>query len=457
MCQVFNIDSCNVLFIVKTFSLNKNFAGPSSALSSEISQSNPGCTMDPCSIEFSSSSSSIEETRHALIGAVVASALILSVGSTPLYSILISLLLIMQVILFFHYDSLLASQRRIMQTRLGKSESYVNDLFPEPVRAQMLEQEQQDQEHGNKNIDVQDELVAPVWEEHPDATVLFADLKGFTKWSTRRNSIEVFRLLEALYSTMDHLALLHDVFKIETIGDCYLAVSGAPVTDPNHAVHMAEFANAMLRETTLLLQRLEEVLPGASYLGLRVGLHSGPVVLGVLRCSKKRLQIFGDTVNTASRMESTGRAGRIQMSAATANLLSLRHGKEHWCSKRSDGIVAKGLGSLVTYWLDTAATSSESITPRAAFLKKHQRSASSHELLESLVAWNDSMTNENLCSAPTRSKMVPVQSSRHTAQTETLPPPSLHNLPPPPILNRKLFLSSRSRSMNECVVTLAEV
>lgn len=99
-------------------------------------------------------------------------------------------------------------------------------------------------------------------------------------------------------------------------------------------------------------ENLEGVLgPGTEELAMRIGLHSGPVTAGVLRGQKSRFQLFGDTVNTASRMESTGIKGRIQVSQDTANLL-IKAGKVHWIKERVDRVVAKGKGELTTFWLE---------------------------------------------------------------------------------------------------------
>ena len=109
---------------------------------------------------------------------------------------------------------------------------------------------------------------------------------------------------------------------------------------------MVRFAQKILTITNELTEKLESVLgPGTSDLGLRVGLHSGPVTAGVLRGAKSRFQLFGDTMNTASRIESTGEAGRIQVSEATAELLH-QAGKQHWLTKRDGKITAKGKGEL---------------------------------------------------------------------------------------------------------------
>lgn len=131
-----------------------------------------------------------------------------------------------------------------------------------------------------------------------------------------------------------------------------MAVTGLPNPDESHAVHMSRFAYQCLIGMKELIWELEAILgPGTSDLALRVGLHSGPVTAGVLRGEKSRFQLFGDTVNTASRMESTGQRGKIQVSQETADLL-MAAGKSHWLKPRDELVLAKGKGELKTYWLD---------------------------------------------------------------------------------------------------------
>ncbi|CAJ1948357.1 unnamed protein product [Cylindrotheca closterium] len=192
----------------------------------------------------------------------------------------------------------------------------------------------------------------PIADLFPNTTVIFADIAGFTAWSSQRDPPQVFTLLETLYRSFDEVAAKLKVFKVETIGDSYMAVTGLPVPDENHAVHMARFAYQCLVRTRKMCGDLEALLgPGTSELGLRLGLHSGAVTAGVLRGEKSRFQLFGDTVNTASRMESTGKKGRIQVSQETADLLR-NSGKSHWLRPREELVNAKGKGELKTFWLD---------------------------------------------------------------------------------------------------------
>lgn len=126
---------------------------------------------------------------------------------------------------------------------------------------------------------------------------------------------------------------------------------------------MVRFANDVLAKMSNLVKELEVTLgPDTGDLNLRIGIHSGPVTAGVLRGQKSRFQLFGDTMNTCSRIESTGQSGRIHLSEETAQHL-INEGKGHWIEKRAEMVSAKGKGQLVTYWVTkfgTAGTATES-------------------------------------------------------------------------------------------------
>jgi class 3 adenylate cyclase len=191
----------------------------------------------------------------------------------------------------------------------------------------------------------------PIADLFPHTTVMFADIAGFTAWSSVREPCQVFTLLETVYRGFDNIAKRRRVFKVETIGDCYVAVCGLPEPRKDHAVVMARFARNCMERMNELTQKLEVTLgPDTGELTIRVGLHSGPVTAGVLRGEKSRFQLFGDTVNTAARLESTGERDRIHISEETASLLEAA-GKPHWFKARAEKVVAKGKGELQTFWL----------------------------------------------------------------------------------------------------------
>jgi class 3 adenylate cyclase len=138
----------------------------------------------------------------------------------------------------------------------------------------------------------------PIADLFPDTTIMFADIAGFTAWSSVREPSQVFTLLESIYREFDAIAKRRRVFKVEVVGDCYVAVAGLPDPRLDHALVMAKFARDCLNAITRVCASLEVTLgPDTTELMLRVGMHSGPVVAGVLRGDRSRFQLFGDTVS----------------------------------------------------------------------------------------------------------------------------------------------------------------
>jgi len=197
----------------------------------------------------------------------------------------------------------------------------------------------------------------PLAELYLETTVIFADIVGFTAWSSVREPTQIFLLLETIYNAFDVLAKRRRVYKVETIGDCYIAIAGLHEPRKDHAIVMARFARDIRRCMKTLTREVETIFgPDTSTLSIRIGLHSGPVTAGVLRGDRPRFQLFGDTINTCALMESTGEAGQIQVSQETANAIA-KYGKKSWVRPRVDNKEGKLDSSTKaqTYWLTFGA------------------------------------------------------------------------------------------------------
>ncbi|CAG4976722.1 unnamed protein product [Parnassius apollo] len=181
-------------------------------------------------------------------------------------------------------------------------------------------------------------------EEFEEVSIYFSDIVGFTELAARSTPVQVVDLLNDLYTTFDAAIEQYRVYKVETIGDAYMVVGGLPTRALDHAESVATMALHLLH----LAGRFRVRHLPAQPLHLRIGLHSGPCCAGVVGLTMPRYCLFGDTVNTASRMESTGAAWRIQVSAATAGRLAAAGGYR----LRSRGLRhIKGKGAMHTYWL----------------------------------------------------------------------------------------------------------
>jgi adenylate cyclase len=174
----------------------------------------------------------------------------------------------------------------------------------------------------------------------PDVTVLFADIVNFTPLSEGIAPEGVVQLLDELFSGFDQLAQRHGLEKIKTIGDAYMVVGGLPEPRPDHAEAVAEMALAMRQEVA------RRVGPTGRPLQVRIGIDTGPVVAGVIGRSKFSYDLWGDTVNTASRMESQGLPGCIQVTERTYQRLRNRYRFE-----QRGPIQVRGKTAMVTYLL----------------------------------------------------------------------------------------------------------
>jgi hypothetical protein len=214
-----------------------------------------------------------------------------------------------------YYDRTVITRQRALHDGANR---IIGSLSPEAVMDQAAQDDKRsgartlkgfigDEEHDNGMLE-SNSTTKPIAELFPDATIMFAGIVGSTVLSSTREHTQVFFLLETIYHAFDELATQRHVFKVETVGDCYVAVAGLPDPRKDHAVVMGRFAHSCISKFCSLVKQMEITLgPDTGELGLRVGLHSGPVTAGVLRGEKARFQLFGDSMNTTARIETNGR------------------------------------------------------------------------------------------------------------------------------------------------------
>jgi adenylate cyclase len=234
----------------------------------------------------------------------------------------------------------------LLRARIGSSleKKHLRDREREMVEALRIEKERSEQLllnilpnaivkrlHGGETV-IADQL--------SNVTILFSDLVAFTKLSSQLSAGDLVRLLNSLFSEFDRLALSLGVEKIKTIGDAYMLVGGLPEPRADHAHAVADMALAMIEA----VDRINCELPIP--LQMRIGIHSGDVVAGVIGTHKFAYDIWGDTVNVASRMESSSMPSRIQISATTH-----RHLHEGFRLEPHGTVDIKGKGPMETYFL----------------------------------------------------------------------------------------------------------
>ena len=173
-----------------------------------------------------------------------------------------------------------------------------------------------------------------------DVTVLFADIVGFTQIATSVSATTLVNLLNQIFSVFDRLSLEYDLEKIKTIGDAYMLVGGLPKRSSNHPQAVASMALEMQNAIAKFNQRNNLDLT------IRIGIHTGAVVAGVIGLQKFSYDLWGDTVNIASRMESHGLPGKIQVTQETYNRL-----QDEFILETRGEISVKGRGAMTTYLL----------------------------------------------------------------------------------------------------------
>jgi class 3 adenylate cyclase len=222
---------------------------------------------------------------------------------------------------------------RLLLAEQERSEGLLLNVLPAPIADRLKRGE---------------ELIA---DRFPEVTVLFADLVDFTASSDRSSPERVVQVLADLFTAIDRLAARHGLEKIKTVGDAYMVAGGLPVPRPDHAQAVAEMALAVREEAG----RHRD--PAGRPLQVRIGIDSGPVVAGVIGTAKFSYDLWGDTVNTASRMESTGVPGCIQVTDRAYRRL-----RDRYRFERRGPVQVKGKGELVTWFL---AGRSDGSGPRA--------------------------------------------------------------------------------------------
>jgi len=217
----------------------------------------------------------------------------------------------------------LQEEKRLLEIEQGKTERLLLNILPQSIAEQL--------KRGQQTIA----------RRYASATVLFADLVEFTTLANRMDPGDVVALLNDLFSRFDQLADLHGLEKIKTIGDSYLVVGGLPELRPYHTESVAEMALEMLAAVTDLNRERGLALE------LRIGLNAGPVVAGVIGHKKFTYDLWGNAVNLAARMQSSGLPNRIHLPAETA--AQLKH-KFRFSDRGT--ILCKGVGQVHTCFLD---------------------------------------------------------------------------------------------------------
>jgi adenylate cyclase len=248
-------------------------------------------------------------------------------------------------VLIFYRDKNLECQPRLLElvsavaTQLGaliqrkqaeealrlqqkQTERLLLNILPKPI-AERLQKEQK--------------LIADHFDE---VSVLFADLVGFTEFSAHKTPTQLVEILNGIFCEFDRLSESHGLEKIKTIGDAYMVVGGLPTARGDHAQAIALLALEMQSALTQFNLKIGESFQ------LRIGMHSGSVVAGIIGISKFSYDLWGDTVNVASRMESNGMPGKIQVTGATYERL-----KEQFIFEERGMIEVKGKGKMLTYWM----------------------------------------------------------------------------------------------------------
>jgi adenylate cyclase len=205
----------------------------------------------------------------------------------------------------------------------GKAERLLLNIFPAQIATRLKR------------------IPGSVSDSYADASVLFADISGFTRLASELEPRELVDLLNRVFSCFDLLTEEYSLEKIKTIGDAYMVVGNLPQPSTGHLENIADMALAMM-------QMFRKTVEGHPELGIRIGIHCGPVVAGVIGRKKLSYDLWGDTVNIANRMESHGLPGKIQVSEAVYEKL-----KDQYLFESRGEVSIRNKGGMRTYWLES--------------------------------------------------------------------------------------------------------
>jgi len=225
----------------------------------------------------------------------------------------------------------LQAEQEKSQQLLLQSEQLLRKVFPQAVIPRL---------NAGEN---------PIADEFADVTVLFSDIVGYTSLAEHLGPRKTVMLLNDLYRRFDQAAAEHGVEKIETVGDGYLAVGGAPERNDHHPESVARFAQAMIEAAR------QVKVSNSEQVQIRIGLHTGPIFAGVIGEHRFHYSIFGETVNVAARVQGQSQPGRILVSESTFKRL-----RGHFPLDECGSLELKGHGPMRTYWLSGAGDRNES-------------------------------------------------------------------------------------------------
>ncbi|XP_039271577.1 soluble guanylate cyclase gcy-31-like [Styela clava] len=290
-------------------------------------------------------------------------------------------------------------------------------------------------------------------ETFPEVTVLFSDVVGFTNICSRITPMEVVAILNQIYTVFDILSERYDVFKVETIGDGYMAVSGAPVRTKMHAQHICDMALEMQAG----IRHLKDPWTGAS-IRIRIGIHSGGVVAGVVGQKMIRYCLFGDTVNTASRMESCGEGCEIHISKTVRDRLMVTGSYK---IEDRGMIYIKGKGQMRTYWLkgrDIIKRSNTTALGFAESLVSQTTGVSPSDQKKALKILHPVLDISPVLDVPVFPKSVPqedVETTQHFPAMISKKNTSFET--PTPINDRCIYDSENSMSFRQALKEIVDI